>query len=468
MEFTTPSMFDENGFNVLSPTVQMMRAEGANPSAQSSFRYNGENPQQTAINNNMNPYMYNGYYQTQTPYAMVDNTNPPPGFVPMNQPNYGGNQSYNPYATMLQNNMGYSAAYSYQPHNRVYDPLTQPINPNVPGFYQQMVDDGSKAREMLQSAMRPVVNNIQNTQYQYYGTEPVIKYDYWGNPIGEYTYSEIKERNAPIYNQLYMNGVMNLSDYCSMNNGGISFTGIDGKTVRVGYDNGWYAGYNRIQQQKAMYEEQQKLYNENLQAWQMCANVARKCLEGEGMVQEAAELNLAAQQEHQQKLHKYHTDILSFDNWYDNMCAYVNTWNRSDKPGYVSPLVEKYVYNWNKLYDRRTKNYPEHYGVDEYFNKGIMTNQIIDDMAHDAELRERRVDLLFDQNKCRELFGQMFPSYDPVTGTSCAPVSMNVSDIEITLPENLKRERYLQRRQAFENTIFKDNTANIIQRHERM
>ena len=127
--------------------------------------------------------------------------------------------------------------------------------------------------------------------------------------------------------------------------------------------------------------------------------------------------------------------------------------------------MEKYITDWNKLYERRTKPYPDSYGVDEFFNKGIMTNQIIDNMAHDAEIRERRVDILFDQQKCRELFGNMFPSYDPITGTSCAPVSMNVSDIEITLPENLKRERYLQRRQAFENTIFRDNRSNVIQHY---
>lgn len=465
MEYRTSSMFDENGFNVLSPTVQMMRAEGSIPSAQSSFRYNGDTPQQTAMNNNMNPYAYNDYNQN----AMVNGMNPPPGFTPMNQLNYVGfqqqQQSYNPYASMLQGNMGYSAAYSYQPPQRVYDPYTQMIDPNVPGFHQQMINEGRDARKMLQEAMNPASNNTNNAQY--YGTEPVIKYDYWGNPVGEYTYYEIKERNAPIYNQLYNNGVMNLSDYCSMNNGGISFTGVDGKTVRVGYDNGWYAGYDRIQQQKALYEQQQKLYNDNLQSWQICMNVNKKYLRDEGLEDEAAKIDLETSQqyqEYQQKIYKYHTDIINYDRWYDEMCAYVNTWQRSDKPGYVSPLVEKYIYNWNKLYDRRTKNYPEHYGVDEYFNKGIMTSQIIDDMAHDAELRERRVDLLFDQNKCRELFGQMFPSYDPVTGTSCAPISMNVSDIEITLPENLKRERYLQRRQAFENTIFKDNTANIIQR----
>ena len=41
---------------------------------------------------------------------------------------------------------------------------------------------------------------------------------------------------------------------------------------------------------------------------------------------------------------------------------------------------------------------------------------------------------------------------------------MNVSDIEITLPEHLKRERYEKRRQRFIDTIYQDNRANIINR----
>lgn len=456
MEYKTPSMFDENGFNILSPTVQMMRAEGNNPSAQSSFRYNGDNPQQTAMNNQMNPFAYNGYYQSPM--------NPPAGFTPMAQPNYGGfgyqYQSANPYASMMQGNMNNGIAYSYNPQYGMYDPYTQPYNPYAYTNQDVIANEGRKAKEMLQSAMNPQNNQINENV-------PMIKYDPWGRPIGEYSYSEIKERNAPIYNQLYKSGAMPLSEYCSFNNGGISFTGVDGKTVRVGC-NDWYAGYDRIQQQKMIWEEQQKLYNENLQSWKICIEVNKKFLKDEGMDEEARRIEVEQSEQYREytyKLQQYHYSILQFDNWYDNMCAFVNTWKRSDKPGYVTPYVEKYITDWNKLYERRTKPYPDSYGVDEFFNKGIMTNQIIDNMAHDAEIRERRVDILFDQQKCRELFGNMFPSYDPITGTSCAPVSMNVSDIEITLPENLKRERYLQRRQAFENTIFRDNRSNVIQHY---
>lgn len=438
MEYQTPSMFDESGFNILSPTVQMMRAEGTNPSAQSSFRYNGDNPQQTAMMNNMN-------YQNQ--YAGSFGINPPPGFTPMyQQPNYGGFGYQNPYY-----NIGGGVAYSYTP--RQYDPY-----PNA--FQQQMEMEGRKAKEILQSAMNPP----QETQYIDTG---YTGYDAWGRPI---TQSDIKERNAPIYNNLYNSGAMSLSEYCSFNNGGISYIGVDGRTVRVGFGDNWYAGYDRIQQQKMIQQEQQKMYEEHMNAWNICRNINAKFLKDEGREEEAAFVQMEQSVEFQNKLnklHEYHYKILQFDSMYDNMCAYMNTWQRSDKLGskYVSPVKEQYVDHWNKLYERRTKQYPEHYGVDEFFNQGIMECQIIDDMAYDAELRAKRVDTLFDQQRCRELFGNMFPTYDPVSGTSCAPVSMNVSDIEITLPEHLKRDRYIQKRQAFENTIFGDNRLNVQQHY---
>lgn len=436
MEYRSPAMFDQNGFNILSPTVQMMRAEGTNPSAQSSFKYNGENPRQTAMNNNVNFNNYNN------PYTFGNN--PPPGFTQMYQPNYGGFNYQNPYY-----NMG--TAYSYTPRN--YDPY-----PNT--FQSQMEMEGKRAKEILQSAMNPEKNDQ-------YIDEDYTRYDAWGRPI---TYSDIKERNAPIYTNLYNSGAMSLSEYCSFNNGGISYTGVDGKTVRVGFNDNWYSGYDRIQQQKMMFQEQQKIYSEQMDAWKICMNVHSKFLKDEGRDNEAEFVKMEQSLEYQKKLNKlqeYHYKILQYDAMYDNMCSYMKTWKRSDELGskYVSPIKEKYVDNWNKLYERRNSQYPDNYGVDEFFNQGIMECQIIDDMAYDAELREKRVDRLFDQQRCRELFGTMFPSYDPITGTSCAPVSMNVSDIEITLPDNLKRERYLQKRKAFEDTIFRDNRSNVQQHY---
>lgn len=443
MEYQTPSMFDENGFNILSPTVQMMRGEGFNSSPQSSFRYNGESPQQTAMYNNMNPY--NGYYNQQSP---------PPGFTAMNQPMYGEQyqqQSYNPYATMQQqNNYGY--AYSYQPNNSYY---TDSYTPN---FYDRIVEEGNRIGDGIVHAM---TQNVQQQQVDQYGNnDHLIKTDMWGRPIGEYSYQEIKEMNAPIYNHLYRTGAMSLSDYCSLNNGGISFIGVDGKTVRVGASDNWFVGSERIQRQKQMMAEQQRLYEEQMDTWNVCMDLNKKYLMEEGRTDELNRINTEQSvqyQEYMQKLQKYHYDIIQYDNWYDNMCRYVDTWQRSDQPGYVTPLNEKYINDWNKLYERRTKDYPKSYGVDEFFNQGIMECQIIDDMAHDAEIEERKVDILYSRERFRQDLHMRVPAYDPVTGTAAIPVSMNVSDIEITLPEHLKRERYIKRRQAFENTIFRDN-----------
>ena len=466
MEYHTPSMFDENGVNVMSPTIQMMRAEGNDPSAHySSFKYNGDSPYQTAMYNNINPQMY-GYNMQQNQQA------PPPGFTPMQTPQYGytnqnSYQSVNPYESMLQQQylgQQYQQGYSYNPYQQYTQQQSQQYYNGYQQQYsspydQRIVEEGRKAQDMLKQAMN--LNNPADT------SQGMIKYDYYGRPVGEYTYAEIKERNAPIYNQLYNNGLISLSDYCSLNNGGISFIGLDGKRVNIGSSDNWYVGYDRIQQQKAIQAEYQKAYEENMKNWEICLNINKRFLRDEGYTEEAERIDKQQSEEYRkymQDLQNYHHQILAFDYMYDQQCMIFNSLQRSDSKSYVSPFVEKYVSDWNKLYERRTKPYPEHYGVDEFFNQGIMECQIIDDMAHDMELREKRVDLLFDHAKCRELFAKLFPTYDPVTGTSCAPVSMNVSDIEITLPEHLKRERYEKRRQRFIDTIYQDNRANIINR----
>lgn len=464
MEYQTPSMFDENGFNMLSPNAHMFRPEGNPPSGQSSFVYNGDSPQQTAMNNNLNPYQYNGYYQSQNQYPMVDGTNPPPGFIPMNPPVYGGyqqqQQPYNPYTTLLmqQGNDNNGYAYNYQPNQSMYDPYTYPQQNNQMTV-DQIADYGHRMKTMLQDAMNPQVQQQSMQQpYQYDDMQPIIKYDAYGRPIGEYSYQEIKEMNAPIYNQLYRSGAMSLSEYCTMNNGGISFIDTHGRTVRLNTNDNWY-GSSRIQQQQRAYQEYQQLYNENMTAWQICININRNYMKseyGEQYVQqidEEAEYN----RKKQERINQYRESERQDEYRYNCLCAVVNSMKRSTDKGYVTPYLEQYIKNWNTNYNRVVEKYSDSYDFNDYLNKGILENQIIDEMEYEAKQRERRVDLMFSKQKCQNLFGQMFPTYDPVTGTSCAPVSMGVSDLEIKLPEHLKRDRYLNRKYKFTNTIFSNN-----------
>ena len=58
MEYHMPSQFNQNGFNVMNPGVQMMGGVGYNPTPQ-SFTYNGENPYLTYLQNQN--YNYDDY-----------------------------------------------------------------------------------------------------------------------------------------------------------------------------------------------------------------------------------------------------------------------------------------------------------------------------------------------------------------------------------------------------------------------
>ena len=128
----------------------------------------------------------------------------------------------------------------------------------------------------------------------------------------------------------------------------------------------------------------------------------------------------------------------------------------------MSPVKESYVNHWNNYYHQRNDNYPESYGVDEFFNKGIFANQILDDMRDDMHRREKELNRLYDQQQFRQYMHQKHPDYDPNTGVSLKGARrLSVDDIEVQLPPNLSSKEYQDRRQRFFETIMRDNRMNL-------
>ena len=452
MEYRTPTVLDEHGFNIASPAVQEMfrqkSSAGYYPAGQSSFKYNGENPYSTAQFNNLNPSQYDGYYQS--PYGA--SPTPPPGFSAMNSPENPYSQE-NPYLSMMQQG------------------TVQSYNPYQPGFWEQMQAQGEWAKNYIKQA-----NDIckpqqpQPQQQQWYGG--YYQYPYSYQQPYQYSYTQVKEANSTTYTQLYNTGQIGVGEYCTYNNGGISFIGVDGKEVRLNQRDDWFTMSSFTARQMEEQRRQQEEYQNNMQSWQICININKKYLRDNGMESEADKLDYYQSQEYQNQqlaLYNLHKSIWASDYEIDQQARFFGSLRRSDQPGYVNPYVAEYIDNWNKTFERRTQWVPEHCDANEYFNNGIMELQIIDDMRYESEQREKRIDLMIDTGQLRQYFKDFLdPTYDPVTRTSCTPVSLAVSDIEITLPEHIKRERYANRRDRFKASIFADNRMNVKDRTRDM
>lgn len=371
MEYHMPSQFNQNGFNVMNPGVQMMGGVGYNPTPQ-SFTYNGENP----------------------------------------------------YLTYLQNQN-----YNYDDYCKL----------------------GNDASSFLQQAQQTAMN-VQQPQQQYY-YNPI--YGYNQQPY----YSEQDVSQA--YNQMYDNNQMSITDYCYYNNGGINTTSGN-RFIQQDISDDWYGYAMRdAQRRQLQQEEYQKEYNNQMYAWSVCTKLSNNYYDRENDSQDiekkAAYFN---------KLNQYKQACAQDEYQMDCFAAFVKSLPNSTQPGYVSPLKENIVTHWNNYYHERNDKYPEHYTIDDYFNKGIMGCMMIDLYAHDAKLKEKemRAKSLFSREAFKNYMHELVPSYDPKTETGLifnTTIGGGIQDIEIRLPEHLAREEYAARKQRFMDTIFADNRSNL-------
>lgn len=376
MEYHMPSQFDQNGFNVLSPGVQLMQGGvGYTPTPQ-SFTYSGENPYLTYLKNQ--------------------------------------NQSYDDYCKL-----------------------------------------GADASSYLQQAQQ-IAMGTQQPQNTYYN--PI-----YGNQYGYYNQYPTQDINQ-VYNQMYANGQMNLTEYCCYNNGGINF--VDSNTnrfVQTDPNDDWYGYATRsMQKRQQQQQEYEKEYNNQVFAWKLCSTVADNYFHRDKENTVELEQKIA----YFNKLNAYRQACAQDEYQMDCWASFVRSLPNSTQKGYVSPLKAQLVTHWNNYYHERNDKFPESYGLDDYFNKGIMNNMILDLYIHDAKLNERklRAKSLFSREAFKNFLHEQVPSYDPVSETGLIfnrTVGGGIGDIEIRLPEHLARNEYTQRKIKFMDSIFADNRSNL-------
>lgn len=363
MDYYTPSAFDANGFNVMSPIVQN-GGVGYNPTP--SFKYNGGDPQQTQMQNFQ-------YYS----------------------------------------NMGQFASQQMQ-------------------YYQ----------------------NPQSYTNGYVGSYNPYQYGY-------YNQGYTQQQRADIYREAYNNGQMPLSDFCGFNNGQqLSFVGTNGRQYTYTGTDDWYSSATDYYRRQQEYQrQQQEFYNQQMDAWNICRRINNKF---NGVDSDEAQANLDEWIQYQQKW-EAHRQQAAREEW-ENDCLvnFVRSLPNSTQKDYVSPIKESYVNHWNNYYHQRNDKYPNSYGVDEFFNKGVFANQILDDMEDDMHRREKELNRLYDQQQFRQYMHQKHPDYDPNTGVSLKGARrLSVDDIEVQLPPNLSSKEYQDRRQRFFETIMRDNRMNL-------
>ena len=376
MEFHTPSMFDENGFNVMSPIVQN---GGVGYVPTPSFKYNGGDAYEAQ--------MQNQNYQYYTNLGQIASAQMQYYQNPQSYMNTGYVNSYNPYYPNQWNN-----GYAYYNNQNYYSP----------------------------------------------------------------------QQKAAMYNEAYRNGQMSLTDYCTFNNGQqLSFVGIDGRTYTTGGGvDDWYgSATTRFRQQQEYQRWQQEQYEEQMVAWNICKACNDRYF---GRDPEESQQQRNEWIEYQQKWEAHRIQAAREE--YENDCIveYIRSLPNSTQKDYVSPLKQDMMAAWDKYYHHRNDKYPETYGLDEFFNGGILANQILDLMEDDMHKRERELNRLYDQQQFRNYMHSKHPDYDPVTGVSIKGARrLGVDDIEVKLPPNLSSIEYQERRQKFFDTIMKDNRWNL-------
>lgn len=363
MEYQLPSQFDSNGFNMASPIVQNMGVGYQYPTP-NTFRYNGDSPYQTQIQNQ---------------------------------------QNYNYYTTL-----------------------------------------GQQASQQLQYYQNPQYNQPQYGYYQnpYYYQQQPTNFDY-----------------TEMYRDMYINGDLSLADYCQFANS--SMFNQPQQQINSPYYNEWYASAINLQQRRL---EQQRLYQQQCQEQAAAWELARQCYRRYYGIDEPSREQVQQQEQYidyMQRWDAYRRQKAQYDYEQNQIISFMSTLDTSDRKGYVSPFVQQIKDKWNKIWLERNGNLPKDYGIDEYFNGGILRDQILNDMEYEMKERQKKLNRLYDQRNLRNIIHSNHPDYDPITGASLLGAKrLDIGDIEVKLPPELSSTEYIARRNRFINSVLNPGVAN--------
>ena len=339
---------------------------------------------------------------------------------------------------------------------------TQPETNNMPPFnpyaqykrqyYEQM---GNYASQQLMPQQLPQQQFMNNNPYYY--QQPMFQQQYY-NPdyVDEYRYNNPQIRNQVFINA-YNSGQLKMSDFVMCTDPATMYYANNQPqqqyypTDAWGYQMNGYQNY--MQQQQLM----QQRYQEQLKVMEIGYRVASRCTGNTVPFEELYTKRV----EYQQKMQTYKYQLAMKDAEYKQLDAIIERCDTSLRKGYVSPLRKAVFAHMSTIYEARHKDVPEDYGLNEFLNEGVAKTIIFNQMKMDQKHRERELFRLYDDASCRHAISQLSPGYDPISGLSAKGFKINKHDIDITLDPSIEQREYSKRRQAFIDSIMKDNRDNL-------
>lgn len=308
-------------------------------------------------------------------------------------------------------------------------------------------------------------NNVGNATYssmpqigQILGTQYAQNFSPFMNQPTE---SQVQTTKEQYYKKAYNDGLISISDYCYYGNAGYNVNNQPTQQP-INPFGSWYSqGMNTMAQQQIEQKRVQEEYQNQLFVHNMLCKVAASA---NGKEYDPDELNKRIQK--QQEWERYYFEKAKQEQQASNFKNFIYSLPNSTQKNYVSPIQAGYSYGWYKLWHERNDKYPENYGIDEFFNGGIMGNQIIDEYDRIAKDNEKKLDRLYDRQDFRNYMHSLHPEYDPVAGAATnMGWKLGIDDLSISVPPELAKNEYLQRRQKFMDTIFADNRLNLLPRN---
>lgn len=295
-----------------------------------------------------------------------------------------------------------------------------------------------------------------NGEYPSYMQNPGTVNSY--NPYYNYMQYYQTQDKYQVYQQAYVSGEMPLSDYIGYNNGGI-------KPFNTGYgsmmrnSNDWYSNAaTYISNQQQAYKTYNEQYQNQMDTWNALIKVNNNFFGIDENVSPNMETRIDIANQWQNFYYQKQQEEIR----YDNLVRFMNNATNSTQKGYMSPNKENVYRCWNEYYNKKKEKYGTDYTLEDFFNKGIMGNMLMDTLIEEAEEREKEVFRQYSKQDFRNTMHSFHPDYDPYTGTTTTPHrSLNIDDLEISLPPHLAREEYAKRREEFINTIFRNKVSNF-------
>ena len=294
-------------------------------------------------------------------------------------------------------------------------------------------------------------SNLGQYAMQQMNAQPYTYNTYVGyNQPQYFDYNQQKDR---VFEDAYRNGSMPLSQYLSYSSSPFKYVDNNGRYTAVNNNSDdWFIG---IVNQKKAQQENERRYLENLNqqmtVWNMLCTVNNRFF-GIPDRDETGQTMFERKVLYDQAMQAYLYQVQQIDQEQEKFENFTKTLVRSTDKKYVSPLKNAY-------YHIRNDKYPESYGIDEYLNKGILTNQIFDNMILDAKVREVELFYQYNQNDFRQSMHMMHPNYDPLSGASSARLSLD--DMEVTLPPQISQNEYFERKNKFINAIMNNNRYSM-------